>query len=519
MSSVQTIPYPGPPVSTWGTGVVGEVVVDSDGITFICVAGGRPGRWQKIGVPGGGPPYTPGAVFDVRKDFGATGNGVTDDTDAIQAAIDAGGLVFAPAGKYLVNKPLVLHSGMQFVGAGKGITTMVVGPTLAANGGGVFQKVVPTGDSLTDVLVSDLSIDGTASGSGGSVDGVYIDTSASSSILINNILTKNVYAYNLRYGFRQDGNNGSSGPSSSETWTVGCRADSCLAGFIATGTYAAQYSQCFASKSVAAGWAEGGTTTGVTVYTGSGPTTNTSLSDCHVEGGGDTTTDSGIYISATQGRLTNIVVSNVNEYGLWYGDSETVGSVLDNITIYGSGYSGIILAGIGGLLTNFSLFSVGIAGNVSYGQQSGLNIAGGDWTVDQGAIAPNTSLPSYALSVGGDQNDAYAHISVSNYYMPGAYSVDALQILNAQTGVLEISHCFGYNPTGAQTAPTVPASGTALTNPFPFDCTVYVNGGTVTEVAVGGTSTGATGGAFRVAAGQSITLTYSAAPTWTWFGD
>jgi hypothetical protein len=85
--------------------------------------------------------------------------------------------------------------------------------------------------------------------------------------------------------------------------------------------------------------------------------------------------------------------------------------------------------------------------------------------------------------------------------------------------VLSVRNVQGFNPTGAQTAPTVPASGTALTNPFPFDCTVYVNGGTVTEVAVGGTSTGATGGAFRVAAGQSITLTYSAAPTWTWFGD
>ena len=65
----------------------------------------------------------------------------------------------------------------------------------------------------------------------------------------------------------------------------------------------------------------------------------------------------------------------------------------------------------------------------------------------------------------------------------------------------------------------MPASGTALTNPFPFDATVYVSGGTVTAIAVGGTATGLTSGAVFVAAGETITLTYSAAPTWVWIGN
>ena len=37
------------------------------------------------------------------KDFGATGNGTTDDTSAIQAAINSGSLIFFPSGTYLVS--------------------------------------------------------------------------------------------------------------------------------------------------------------------------------------------------------------------------------------------------------------------------------------------------------------------------------------------------------------------------------------------------------------------------------
>lgn len=65
--------------------------------------------------------------------------------------------------------------------------------------------------------------------------------------------------------------------------------------------------------------------------------------------------------------------------------------------------------------------------------------------------------------------------------------------------------------------PAVPATTVALTNPFPADCTVYISGGTVSDVRVAGQSTGLTSGSFRVLAAQPITLTYTVAPTWRWF--
>lgn len=79
----------------------------------------------------------------------------------------------------------------------------------------------------------------------------------------------------------------------------------------------------------------------------------------------------------------------------------------------------------------------------------------------------------------------------------------------------------GYNPVGKFSAqPTLPATGVAYTNTLNADATVHITGGTVTAVSVGGQTTGLTTPAtIRVPAGQTITVAYSAAPTWVWFGD
>jgi len=72
------------------------------------------------------------SVFRNIKDskYGAKGDGVTDDTDAINRAITdgnrcgegcsgsstKGALIYFPPGKYLVRRPLVQHFFTQFVG-------------------------------------------------------------------------------------------------------------------------------------------------------------------------------------------------------------------------------------------------------------------------------------------------------------------------------------------------------------------------------------------------------------------
>jgi hypothetical protein len=57
------------------------------------------------------------------KDYGATGDGITDDTAAFQAAADAafaadGGVVVAPPGTYAISDPVVIRAGVRLIGSG-----------------------------------------------------------------------------------------------------------------------------------------------------------------------------------------------------------------------------------------------------------------------------------------------------------------------------------------------------------------------------------------------------------------
>jgi hypothetical protein len=62
------------------------------------------------------------------KDFGAVGNGVADDTAAIQAAINAtvnGGMLLLPVGTYLVSDTLTFTANIVFQGQGEGSVILV----------------------------------------------------------------------------------------------------------------------------------------------------------------------------------------------------------------------------------------------------------------------------------------------------------------------------------------------------------------------------------------------------------
>lgn len=86
------------------------------------------------------------------KDFGAVGDGVTDDTAAIQAAIDSGAgktILFPEGNTYLISSPLTLYSNSTYMGGAK-----IKQKNSANISGSLFS-----GTSLNNILIDGLELD------------------------------------------------------------------------------------------------------------------------------------------------------------------------------------------------------------------------------------------------------------------------------------------------------------------------------------------------------------------------
>jgi parallel beta-helix repeat protein len=106
-----------------------------------------------------------GAVFNVR-DYGAKGDGATDDTSAILSTVDAvnaagGGSIYVPAGVYVVTQEIQLISNTQFYGDGIGATIITLPNGLNHDVIGIVRTLdYETTPIVSNVLVRDLTIDG-----------------------------------------------------------------------------------------------------------------------------------------------------------------------------------------------------------------------------------------------------------------------------------------------------------------------------------------------------------------------
>ena len=89
------------------------------------------------------------------KDFGATGDGVTDDTAAIQAAIDNAvandiALVRVPSGTYNITEPIRLYTGVSFIG--DNAATSIISKSTSTTGTG---SNTARGGTITDSYAYD----------------------------------------------------------------------------------------------------------------------------------------------------------------------------------------------------------------------------------------------------------------------------------------------------------------------------------------------------------------------------
>jgi len=89
-------------------------------------------------------------IYNV-KDYGATRDGVTDDIDAINAAITAAvaagiGTVFFPSGKYRISSAINVTAGSVSLAGESAVTSI-----LLADGAGVYNMVYITGGNYTNI--------------------------------------------------------------------------------------------------------------------------------------------------------------------------------------------------------------------------------------------------------------------------------------------------------------------------------------------------------------------------------
>jgi len=145
-----------------GASIANPITTSSDGeYTFYCVPGAYTIVTSKSGITTKTRSNviigTAGATINVKEPpYSATGDGTTNDTAAIQAAITAGYKVYFPAGTYLTNT-LTLRAGSFLFGDGAQ-SIIKQNTTTGASYGTLYADSLSTSATYDNIVVRDLQL-------------------------------------------------------------------------------------------------------------------------------------------------------------------------------------------------------------------------------------------------------------------------------------------------------------------------------------------------------------------------
>lgn len=459
------------------------------------------------------------------KDFGAKGDGATNDAAAFQAAIDyceaqGGGTVFVPRGRYMIGSALAMKRKVGVEGAG--IDATILQPTFSG------------------VLFS--------------IDLTYLTPVA---------------------GF----------PDASVYWrklTIDCVAQTGVTGIKMVQCRFSEISEikfrgCVENIHIDRGrkhsihtiYSEGTATLKVGSITLTSTNTSDYVFETHVRDvhfhNNYTTGTQPVLLYIRRGAL--VLVSDVTLNDGWQGNATAaVGIILEN-DCQGCKVSNVVLAAVSdgvrlqvgsgpSIAPSYcNLFNV----DIDQARSSAVNMAGAAYCTFVGCkFSSSGVMPTITAVVvsGGAGNNQFLGCHVDNYNGVGGTAFDFTGVTGNRVQDCIISNCTNGIQIGASTttqavigclfasvtnritgtpgqtgnviknnsghrlttnlSPAMAASAAVTTNNTGYACTVHITGGTVTIISVNGIFTGLTSGTVRLEPGDTIAITYSAAPNWIW---
>jgi hypothetical protein len=420
-----------------------------------------------------------GQVFNVKA-YGATGNGSTDDTTAINAAVTAaagvggGGVVYFPPGTYMTTGISVPYSYLTLAGS-RGATLELISSTVAS-----LLSTPNDGTQRNGLRIFDLVFNGNGNNQSGTTP--MIDIYGMDDFFISRCVVGNPRGQGLRFG-----------AAGSKTCLNPYVTDCLFRDYVASSQSAAieldsQSSDAHIINCDIGGYANG---PGILLSGHFG----SEIIGCDVW-----QCEHGYQLySGNRTRLVGCLADYSGIYGYFIQQSSDLQfsacTARESSQNSHNTYEGFHFEGSSGsaLTSNVSLVGCRAMGTYqSYGVNVLQYVSGFSWS--SGSLVGNVTKPA-TIGATGNAN-------------------------------IKFNHVIGLNPAGATipgSAFAIGASTVAATNNTGVDGTLYVTAaGTVTAVSVNGVAVSgvlAVGDTYRLAAGGTFTMTYTVAPTVVFVGD
>lgn len=460
------------------------------------------------------------------KAFGAVGNGLHDDTSAIQAALNAanvagGGMVYFPAGSFKVTSVLTLYPNVRVSGAGN--ATQIL-PTTA--GMTVFQ-LVNASDTVANISFDNFRI---YCGTVANIRGIYL------------VHCRDVFMHSLLF------------QGCNINYEIDRGQAMVFNNIIAEGTYVGNKVGTFILEStvdtdyiydvkitnqIVRNLGNGTQALGMKVRRGVGVMlTNFNVNDMNT---GNTSVGTGILfendcqgchmteaimgacapqVLVRTGSGVNVAPSFLNFTGCDFDQNYSQAVLIDaaNYINFVGGFfttSGINPNGTGLQVQNGATHIT-----VSGTQFNGWSSTGGTAmlfaTVDQVLISGVTCSNTYQ-GVGATVSGGLTNCLVSGCNFSGTTNPIG-GFYNAVSN--KAFDNVGWAPQSLVTTPTILATGGTVTNTNSVPCQVFVSGGTMTSAVINGiTLASDVCRRFDVQPGDTIILNYTAAPGWVWIAS